>query len=767
MATYLNETKYPSHNIDPKDKDRDWCMQYAKAVWLDWDYMYPRTIFYNSADKYEELRLYALGKQPITKYKTLMGVDEQNDNTWLNIDWSVRPIIPKLRDIAIKRCLDQTYDIVATPIDPTAEAELQEFYASLKAKNAVRELMKLQNPEMAAHPMLVQQPGEPGDDEELEMRLEFGEQFNRSKDAEQAIKLGLYANDEKLLRERFLKDYFDCGPAGYRVTAGKNGWPVVRAVNLEVVLTNFCRKSDFSDLVHAGEIIDVPIVDLAAMTDDAGNPLFTDDDISTVLQSVAGRWNNPMWVGRHSNFYKGHDKFNCKVLDLRFYSYNEYNYENNVNRRGNAVFNEAAYNRRNNVKNKYIRKRIQVVYQVKWVVGTDLCYDWGLVKDMPRKANPRDKAYTPLGFRFFAPNFYEMKSLGMMERLKPLADDYQLTVYRIQNFINRMVPNGWWIDLDALENVALNKGGKNMTPRELIDMFFETGILAGRSKDLMGDNVNYKPIIPIPNSNYDQLQALYQHMQLLITQMQQMIGLNELTDGSTPNPKTLNGVANIAVESTNNALHPMQFGERWLMEHLAQDVLLHMQAAVKKGAVSGYAPALNTNTLRFMEVSPDIALRDYGIMLDERPTDDQRQILIMQMQNDIANGLLDTSDMLYIMNMYNVKQAQMMLSYKVKKNKQAQQEAEMAKIQQTIQGQQQSAALAEQMKQQTLQMEHQGKMAEIDLKGQWDFQIKKLDIEAKLAQTQQTNETHIAGKMLDATVKKEVEEMKADRPKSE
>ena len=32
-----NETKanYPSHNLDPIQKDKDWCLSYAKAAWFD------------------------------------------------------------------------------------------------------------------------------------------------------------------------------------------------------------------------------------------------------------------------------------------------------------------------------------------------------------------------------------------------------------------------------------------------------------------------------------------------------------------------------------------------------------------------------------------------------------------------------------------------------------------------------------------------------------------------------------------------------------
>ena len=753
-----NKGIYPPHDINPRDKDEKWGMKYAKAAWSDWNYTIPRTCFYNAADKYEELRLYAQGKQPINKYKKLLAVDEQTDNTWLVIDWSVRPIIPKFRDIAISRLIQQEYNIVATPIDPQAKGELDTYYAQMRTKIALRQLLEQQNPELANHPMVQPQPGEPLDFEELEMRLEFGEQFNRSKDAEQALQLTFYENDSKLLRKRWFEAFFDCGPAGYKAWLGKDGRPKCRDVNPEAVVTNWCRFPDFRDLIHAGEVIDVSLIDLATMKNDKGECYFTQEQIDEMRESVAGKWSNPAMVGRSSNYFKNYDRQSVKVLDIQFYSYNELNFERNVNRRGNTMFNEVDWDRRNNKKDKYLRKKIKVVYEIKWIIGTDYSYDFGLKKDMKRAVNPKRMSETTLDYKFYAPSFYEMRTLSMMERLMPLADEYQMTIYRIQNFINRMVPNGWWIDLDALENVALNKGGENMKPVDLLQMFFETGVLVGRSKDIMGDNVNYKPIIPIDNNAFNQLQSLYQHLQLVLGQMQSIIGLNELTDGSTPNPKTLNGVASIAVESTNNSLYPLQFGERFLFENLANDMLMLMQQAIKRGEVEGYAKALNSNTLQFIKASEDLPLRDYGIMLDEKPTDDQKQLLLMQIQKDQGSGLLDTADALYILNIYNVKQAQQMLAYKVRKNKEAQQKAEMAKIQENNQGAQQAALVAEQAKQQTLQLEWSLKTQYMEREKQLMAMLQQQELQIKYGMNTENNQTKITTTMLQNESKEKIAE---------
>mgnify|MGYP003339148323 CR=1 FL=1 len=67
------------------------------------------------------------------------------------------------------------------------------------------------------------------DIEELEMRLEMGEQFNRSKDAEMAIQLALYQNDYKTKRRRIYEDLFDLGVAGFKDWLDENGKPCQQA----------------------------------------------------------------------------------------------------------------------------------------------------------------------------------------------------------------------------------------------------------------------------------------------------------------------------------------------------------------------------------------------------------------------------------------------------------------------------------------------------------------------------------------------------------
>lgn len=238
---------FPSHLIDPREKGKEWILQYAKAAWNSWNNDNPREIFYNARYRYEVYKSYAMGNQSINKYKPLMGIDEESRETWLNIDWTVIPIVPKFRRIALGKLSKVDYNIVATPIDALANEETEDYFAKTKAKILMRqEAMKI-DPSLLESPALQLEPNEARDLEELEMQMKYTHKHQMSLEAEQGIKLVLEQNQIDKLRDRIREDLFDYGVAGYKEFIDSNGAIKIRAVNPRNIIINHCKKNDFSD----------------------------------------------------------------------------------------------------------------------------------------------------------------------------------------------------------------------------------------------------------------------------------------------------------------------------------------------------------------------------------------------------------------------------------------------------------------------------------------------------------------------------------------
>jgi len=728
---------YPDHNVPPSQKGADWCMKYAQAAYYDFTVAFPKGVFYSNGGDYEKYRMYALGKQPVNQYKSMLGVDMTTLNTQLVVDWTVRAVVSGYRDKAISRLMKEDYSIICTPIDSQSKTEVDKYYAQLRTKLIMRDILQQQNSELASHPLVQLQSNEPMDMEELEMRIMNGEQFNRSMDAEMAIELGLYENNYKAFRRAIYEDLFDFGAAGYREWLGEDNKAKFERLNPESIICSYAKDGNFSDMVHAGTVIDVELVDLALLTNENGNPLFDEKTLQEFAGSIAGKFGNPatMNMGRMTGFLKPYDKFKCKVLDMYFYTYNEQTYTDRTDGNGNPVFKMEIPGRGDKNNPRYKRKKIKYVYKCKWIIGTEKCYDWGMCYDQKRTVDVKKKATTRLPIQLIAYNFYEMRAQGFMERLVPYLDDYQLTIYKIQNWKNRSVPSGWWINMDMLENVAKNKGGKNMTPKEVLQMFFDSGIIIGRMLDDAGNPLpgNIQPVIAMQNSVMAELVGFFQDLQNTVMTIEKMTGYNDITSGN-PNPKTLVPGYELANQATNDALYPLAYAEENLCLRLSEDVFCRMQQGIRKGKVSGYAPyskSLGANTLRFIELNEELSLRDYGIELQKQSTEQEKQWIFQMVQQDIAQGFLDTSDAISVIYTHNAKQAVSILAYRVKKQKELAQKNQLQLIQANNEGSKEAAALAGQITMQQKQMDYDHELNKLQIETQKEIAITQMKIESQ------------------------------------
>jgi len=348
-------------------------MQYAMAALYDWSFVYPKGMFSNNGGDYDRNRMYGLGKQSGDQYKKLSGVDMATGDTWLVDDWKIRSIVSPYRDKTISFMMKDEKRIVATPIDSLAESERKDYYADIKSKLLVKKLLDDVNKDLSSHPLITTMSGEPVDLEELEMRMELGEQFVRSKDAELAIELGMYENNYKILLKGIYEDLFDLGVAGYKEWLGNDNKPKVRKADPSRIVMNYCRNSDFSDMVHCGELIEVPLTELATLTNEDGSRMFTEEQLQMFASSITNKFGNPGNIGYGTQWMKPYDKFKCQVFDIEFYTYNDYSYEVSENKNKNRDFRKAKYGR-GKESDKYMRKRYEYVYKCKWIVGTEYCY---------------------------------------------------------------------------------------------------------------------------------------------------------------------------------------------------------------------------------------------------------------------------------------------------------------------------------------------------------------------------------------------------------
>jgi hypothetical protein len=271
-----------------------------------------------------------------------------------------------------------------------------------------------------------------------------------------------------------------------------------------------------------------------------------------------------------------------------------------------------------------------------------------------------------------------------------------------------------------------------MKPMDVLDLFNKTGTLVYRRNDAGGRPTNYRPIEELENGLGRDAVSYYQIIQNNIEMIRQITGLNEFTDGSTPDARSLTTTAKLAAQATSNALAFLEQGERHLLEKLASAVIVRLQDSIKKKPIEGYVRSLGSNTMKFFKLSPSVSKHEFGVKIEDRPTEEQKVRLMQILQASVAQGQVDFEDAVFIENITNLKQAQQMLAYRIKKKREL---AEIKAIrQQEMNGQiqMQSAQSAEQAKQQTMQVEMQMKMEMEKLKNQLDSELLKQKYEYEL-----------------------------------
>ena len=720
---------FPSHTIDSNLKDKTWVSQYLKAAWADFSTYYPNQM-YNGRDKYHEIKLYMYGKQSVSRYKKLLQPREvaNEDQSWININWDILPIIPKFRRIALATLFKTDFSISVDAVDPVAQDDKQKFYSD----NAAKIILKKEFEKQGVDPSIVPDPDvDAASMQELDMYMNYSYKHRMAIEMEQGLELVMNLNKFENERIKVVEDLHDWGIGGYKEYFDAQGNIKIKRINPMNLVMSYTTDPNFKDIQYIGEVTEMTISDLKQMAGDK----ISDEDYQMISEKYSNKYNVASTLRDLNSNYNGiYDGFRIKVLDLEFFSYNSMVLEERVNSKGNTVVGRAAKAKANRSDKKYSKTDYKVVYKGKWIVGSDVFFDCGLATNMKRaKSSLTD---TSLSYHLAAPNMYQMSTYSLGDQMKSLADQIQLAWYKLQNVMLRARPRGIMIELGALEGVPLGKAGRALKPMEILDLYNQTGNLVYRRLNDEGQASNYKPIEELDNGIGNEAVQYFNIIKQNIDLLRDILGFNEITDGSTPDPRTLNGVAKYASESTNNSLDFIKRAERDLLERLCYDLTLRIQDSAINGTISGYIRALGSESVQFFKLDPNVSAYECGLKIRQKPTEFEKEKLSKRIEQAIQSNQITLADAMMIENLENLKYAEVLLGYRIKKNQEETQQRAMEAQQMNGQIQQQSAMAAEQAKQQTLQMEAQIKMQMIQMEKQLESQLlaMKLQNEAMIEQ---------------------------------
>mgnify|MGYP003638974343 FL=1 len=727
----ITSAGFPSQFVSDAEKaSEEFGLQIGQAIQYEW---FKRDgngcRYYGQWRDFHRLRLYARGEQSVAKYKNELAVD--GDLSYLNLDWTPVPIIPKFVDIVVNGMSDRLFKVKAYAQDAMSQQKRSAYQDMIEGQMVAKPILETIMEKTGANPFVTEPDELPNSDEELALYMEMNYKPAIEIAEETAINTILDANHYDEVRKRLDYDQTVLGVSVAKHEFLKGSGVKLSYVDPANVVYSYTEDPYFKDCFYWGEIKTVSITELKKI-----DPTLTNEDLEEISK-YSQSWYDYYNVAQMQQ----NDIFYRDTATLMYFNYKTTKnivYKKKVKDNGNVsmVEKDDSFNPPDEMMDEgnfeKVSKTIDVWYEGVMVMGTNFLLQWEMSKNMVRPKSATQHAIP--NYVACAPRMYKGVIESLTRRMIPFADLIQITHLKLQQVISRVVPDGVFIDADGLNEVDLGNGNA-YNPEDALRLYFQTGSVIGRSYTGDGDYNQAKvPITQLTaNSGAAKTQMLLTNYNHYLSQIRQVTGLNEARDGSMPDPNSLVGLQKLAALNSNTATRHILDASLYVYKTMAEALTYRvgdiLEYADFKDEFTNQIGKYNVNILNSIS---DLYIYDFGIFIEVAPDEEQKAMLEQNIQMALSKGGIDLEDAIDIREIRNIKLANQLLKAK-RKSKQAREE-KMAMQKQAMQqqGQMQAQEMAAQAamakEQQMIQGKMQLKQAEVS------FEIEKLKQEAMLKQ---------------------------------
>jgi len=725
----ISTAGFPSKFVSDAEKASDeYGLMVGQAIQYEWfrkDGNQCR--FYDQWRDFNRLRLYARGEQSIGKYKNELAID--GDLSYLNLDWTPVPILPKFVDIVVNGMSERLFKVKAYAQDALSQAKRSKYQDMIEGQMVAKPVLEIIQQKTGVDPFTMDPEELPNTDEELSLYMQLNYKPAIEIAEEEAIGTILEENHYEDLRKRLDYDLTVLG-----ISVAKHEFLPGAGVQLSYVdpanvVYSYTEDPQFKDCFYWGEIKTLPITELVKI-----DPTLTNEDLEQISK-YSQSWYDYYNVAQ---FYEN-DMFYRDVATLMYFNYKTtkkivYKKKKLEGDGARMIEKDDQFNPPDEMMEEgnfeKVEKTIDVWYEGVMVMGTNILLKWEAAENMVRPKSASQHAMP--NYVATAPRMYKGVIESLVRRMIPFADLIQITHLKLQQVIARTVPDGVYIDADGLNEVDLGTGNA-YNPEDALRLYFQTGSVIGRSFTQDGEfNHGKVPIQELTsNSGAAKTQMLIGNMNHYLQMIRDVTGLNEARDGSSPDPRSLVGLQKLAAANSNTATRHILDGSLYMFRTLAEALTCRVSDILEYADFrEEFANQIGKYNVSILNEIKDLYVYDFGIFIEVSPDEEQRAQLEANIQMALSKGDINLEDAIDIRELKNIKLANQLL--KVKRIAKQEREEKMAMQQQAMQQQAnlQSQEMAAQTAMQKIQAETQGKMqvkqAEIA------FEIEKMQAEAQL-----------------------------------
>jgi hypothetical protein len=728
MANTVVNSFFPSQVASDQEKmSQDYGLRVGRAIQDEWfSSNSGNSRFQSNQNTFHNLRLYARGEQSIQKYKDEMSIN--GDLSYLNLDWKPVPILSKFVDIVVNGIADRAFDIKAFSQDPYGIEKRTAYMESILRDMETIELTNFAQQEFGINIAENDPATLPASKEELELHMQLSYKQGIEIAEEIAINTLLDGNRYDLTKKR---TYYDLTTLG--IAAVKNNFSESEGVTVEYVdpvnmVYSYTESPYFDDVYYVGEIKWVPLNELKKQF-----PYLTEDemaDIQSTGQQSYGVYDQSLGA------YDQRDNNTVQILYFNYKTYmNEvYKVKETATGASKVIVRDDQFDPPvEEFKAEYgkMSRSLEVLYEGVLVLGTSILLKWEMAENMMRPKS--DYSKVKMNYSITAPRMYKGRIESIVSRCTGFADMIQLTHLKMQQVLQRMMPDGVYLDADGLAEIDLGNG-TNYNPQEALNMFFQTGSVIGRSFTQEGDmNPGKVPIQPLQTGAGGQkLQTLIQTYNYYLQMIRDVTGLNEARDGSSPDSRALVGVQKMAAANSNTATRHILDSGLFLTTETAEGLSLRISDIIEyHPAKEAFIQKIGGFNVGILEELSDLHLHDFGISITLMPDEEEKAMLENNIQTALSAGLIDLADAIDIREVRNLKLANQLLKLRRKQKEERDQLMQQQNMQAQAQMNMQAQQMAAQTEVQKDQALFQTKAQLEQLKGQIETQKIQVEVDAK------------------------------------
>ena len=725
----IQSAGFPSQFVSDSEKaTEEFGLQIGQAIQYEWFKKDSGSCrFYNQSADFHRLRLYARGEQSVGKYKNELAVD--GDLSYLNLDWTPVPVLPKFVDIVVNGMQGREFVPKAFAQDAMSQSKRSKYQQMVEGQMVAKPLLEVIQEKTGVNPFTVTPEELPNTDEELKLYMQLNYKPAIEIAEEEAISTLFEANKYDDIRKRLDYDMTVLGVAMAKHEFLMGDGVKINYVDPANVVYSYTEDPNFKDCFYWGEIKTVPLTELLKI-----DQSLTTEDLEEISQSAQSWYDyyNTAQMQQNDIFYRD----TATLMYFNYKTTKKVVYKRKIQDNGNVkmVEKDDSFNPPADMQEEgnfeKVEKTIDMWYEGVMVMGTNIMLQWKMMENMVRPQSASQ--YAIPNYVAAAPRMYKGAIESLVRRMIPFADLIQITHLKLQQVIARVVPDGVFIDADGLNEVDLGTGNA-YNPEDALRMYFQTGSVIGRSYTQDGDYNQAKvPIKELQSSSgASKTQMLLTNYNHYLNQIRTVTGLNEARDASMPDANSLVGLQKMAALNSNVATRHILDASLYIYRSLAEAITYRVADILQYSDFKEeFINQIGKYNVSILGDINELYIYDFGIFIELSPDEEQRAQLEQNIQMALSKGDINLEDAIDIRELKNIKLANQLL--KMKRIGKQEREEKMAMQQQQAQSEAKQAQIQAQAQanQQQLQMETQAKLQY--RQGDISFEIEKLKQEAML-----------------------------------